>query len=310
MYFCQSIDFDIGNQLFRIMKKYYLCIVFAIMMAIPAAAQEFKVTHNEDDGFTWYETTKRIDNVSCRQATDIYGGIIIPYSRQYAYILYSNGYFDVGDRHHKGAGVCICDKNGKVVIPADRGYNFAYFNKEEGHVGYFCVQHNKLMGICDVDGKEIVKPIYETVYFDSSDNEFKYKSVSGEFGSTGIKLDETGHVVVNQITVAPSEAPATGVNPQPNSSGVVIFNDDFSSSSSVGSSSSSSSSCGDTYVTCVWCKGTGREVIEHSNNMSNYGVEVEYVTCSECGKRYDRKSTNHRHQTCSHCGGTGKQRVK
>lgn len=63
--------------------------------------------------------------------------------------------------------------------------------------------------------------------------------------------------------------------------------------------------------TCVYCKGTGRQTITQSINVYNYGdFTPQYVTCSECNYRYDKKSTSHRHQTCSHCNGKGKIRVK
>lgn len=64
-------------------------------------------------------------------------------------------------------------------------------------------------------------------------------------------------------------------------------------------------------VTCVYCNGTGRQTITQSINVGGYGVQKPvYTTCSECGYRYDSKSTSHRHQTCARCGGRGKQQVR
>lgn len=56
--------------------------------------------------------------------------------------------------------------------------------------------------------------------------------------------------------------------------------------------------------TCPRCHGEKRVVWEH-NVSGGYGLEVEMVTCSECGKRYDKKSTAHRHEVCSSCHGQG-----
>lgn len=64
---------------------------------------------------------------------------------------------------------------------------------------------------------------------------------------------------------------------------------------------------------CVYCNGSGRELIERQKNMTTYGIaSVEMVTCNECGKKYDsgRGGMIHKHQTCSHCHGKGKIRKK
>lgn len=62
---------------------------------------------------------------------------------------------------------------------------------------------------------------------------------------------------------------------------------------------------------CAHCNGTGRAEINRSINVGGFGIsEVVYVTCHECGKRYDKNGTIHRHEMCSKCHGKGKIRAR
>lgn len=80
--------------------------------------------------------------------------------------------------------------------------------------------------------------------------------------------------------------------------------------SSSSSSSSSSSKSSVTRKTCPRCNGKKTVVNEHSIHVSQYGIKVDRVTCSECGKSYDKTSMSHKHQTCSECHGTGYYEIR
>ena len=85
----------------------------------------------------------------------------------------------------------------------------------------------------------------------------------------------------------------------------------YSGGNNGGNRSNSSSGSNSNEVTCVYCRGAGRETVTRSINVSGYGVQNPvYTTCSECGLRYDSKATSHHHQLCGHCNGRGKQWVR
>ena len=78
----------------------------------------------------------------------------------------------------------------KTLIPLSRGYDRIYFRAEDGHVGYFKVEKNGKSGVCDITGKEIVSPSYESVIYVSDG--FNYKNSSGNFVPVGWYLDSQG----------------------------------------------------------------------------------------------------------------------
>lgn len=86
----------------------------------------------------------------------------------------------------------------------------------------------------------------------------------------------------------------------------------FNSTPSSSSNSNSQSNSDDDYYEyeCQHCNGTGRVVVNRPLNVSTYGIKIEKVTCSECGKTYDKTSTVHKHETCSKCNGKGKIRER
>ena len=53
----------------------------------------------------------------------------------------------------------------RTLIPLDREYTSIYYHKEEGHKGYFSVKKGDKYGACDLTGKEIVQPIYESLIY-------------------------------------------------------------------------------------------------------------------------------------------------
>jgi hypothetical protein len=82
------------------------------------------------------------------------------------------------------------DYNHNTLIPLTRRYDRIYFIDKEGHKGYFSVEKNGKEGVCDITGKEVISPSYESVFY-SSDG-FNYKNASGSYVATGWYLDSEG----------------------------------------------------------------------------------------------------------------------
>lgn len=59
------------------------------------------------------------------------------------------------------------------------------------------------------------------------------------------------------------------------------------------------------YITCAYCKGTGRRTL---NTDGGIRKNQYWVTCSECGFRH-LNTTLHRHVSCVYCNGTGQRRL-
>ena len=86
------------------------------------------------------------------------------------------------------------DYNHNTLIPLSRGYTSLWFKAETGHKGYFHVSKNGKDGACDLTGKEILEPIYESAFYSSVDG-FNYKSSSGGFVAVGWELDSEGRAI-------------------------------------------------------------------------------------------------------------------
>lgn len=82
------------------------------------------------------------------------------------------------------------DNNHNTLIPLSRGYESVYFYDKEGHIGYFEVKKNGKEGVCDITGREIISPNYESVLYLSDG--FSYRNASGNYVSTGWYLDSEG----------------------------------------------------------------------------------------------------------------------
>lgn len=161
-----------------------------------------KTLKTESDGFSWY----RIEQGSKEGAQTTSGSTIIPLG-DYSLIWYnpSGGYFKVRcpSGNHYGA----FSKTGTMIIPLSREYTSIYFRSEIGHVGYFCVEKNGKEGVCDIDGKEIIVPQYESILFTNRDG-FEYKDSQGKWQSLGYTLDANGRCV-RKSTPVPAVASTT-----------------------------------------------------------------------------------------------------
>ena len=81
---------------------------------------------------------------------------------------------------------------GTEIIPLSRGYSNVCFHSETGHIGYFSVEKNKKKGACDITGKEIVPCSYNSIFYSSTDEVFKYQDSNGDFHELDVALDEHG----------------------------------------------------------------------------------------------------------------------
>ena len=77
-----------------------------------------------------------------------------------------------------------------TLIPLSREYTSIYYHKEDGHKGYFSVKKNGKSGVCDLTGKEIIQPLYESLIYLSSG--FEYMNSAGEWIALGWMLDSEG----------------------------------------------------------------------------------------------------------------------
>jgi len=181
-------------------------------------------------------------------------------------------------------GMGAQNENGQIIIPLERGYQHISFQSETERTGYFCVNKDGKEGICDLSGREIIPPLYEsTTYYD---DKFKVWQ-DGSFKETEWSLTENG------IAYIPSaEMPQTN-NYASTGSGLLIdqsyIEGQYSgshSSSSLSSSSSSTSSA----------KGhiTQSQYNRQANAAARSAVEAKRnPTASSIGKaRADQKLLN------------------
>ena len=76
-----------------------------------------------------------------------------------------------------------------TLIPLSRQYSTVYYWPEEGHKGYFKVKKDGKEGACDLTGKEIASPIYESLIYSGG---FKHRNSAGEWIALGWMLDNEG----------------------------------------------------------------------------------------------------------------------
>lgn len=66
----------------------------------------------------------------------------------------------------------------KCIIPKSRGYEYIYFTPSIIYGGFFKFKKNGLYGICDISGKEIVPPKYDSFPYQYKDNPYFEASYS------------------------------------------------------------------------------------------------------------------------------------
>lgn len=90
---------------------------------------------------------------------------------------------------HQGKVYGAEDYLHNTLIPLSRQYTTVYYLPEEGHKGYFNVKKDGKEGACDLTGKEIASPIYESLIYSGG---FKHRNSAGEWIALGWMLDNEG----------------------------------------------------------------------------------------------------------------------
>ncbi len=79
------------------------------------------------------------------------------------------------------------NKNGQWIIPLSRGYEDIMYCREGAPKTYFSVTRNGKEGVCEITGREIIRPKYNFIFY-SSINGFMYSS-SGSVDAPNYELD-------------------------------------------------------------------------------------------------------------------------
>ena len=152
--------------------------------------------NSERDGYEWV-SLKGESNLCGAQ---VGGKVIVPaeYS-ELEYMPYYGGYFLVGNGRYLGAYDCT----GKYLIPLDRCYSSIYKTCSDGRYYYRVGKGNKY-GACDLNGVEIVKPIYHDLIL--YNGVFVYRD-GNNWSPLTIGIDSNNEVVEN-----PQYTQATQIN--------------------------------------------------------------------------------------------------
>ena len=152
--------------------------------------------NTERDGYEWV-SLKSESNLCGAQ---VGGKVIVPaeYS-EVEYMPYYGGYFLVGNGKYIGAYDCT----GKYLIPIDRCYSSIFKTSSDGRYYYRVGKGNKY-GACDLNGVEIVKPIYHDLIL--YNGVFVYRD-GNNWSPLTIGIDSNNEVVEN-----PQYTQATQIN--------------------------------------------------------------------------------------------------
>ena len=155
-----------------------------------------KISASERDGYEWV-SLKGESNLCGAQ---VGGKVIVPaeYS-ELEYMPYYGGYFIVGNGKYIGAYDCT----GKYLIPLDRCYSSIFKTSSDGRYYYRVGKGNKY-GACDLNGVEIVKPIYHDLIL--YNGVFVYRD-GNNWSPLTIGIDSNNEVVEN-----PQYTQATQIN--------------------------------------------------------------------------------------------------
>lgn len=166
------------------MKKAILFILalFVSITAIDAQQSHFvRDKRTELDGFVWYRVHFEHD-YSHFGAEDEAGNILVPLGKGYSTVRYTSnsiGAFYVKKDKYEGA----YSKEGIELIPISRRYTYVILY----NAGYFGVKKNGKEGVCNLQGKEIIAPIYKSVLY--SGGVFKVKDKKGHYRELNVDLN-------------------------------------------------------------------------------------------------------------------------
>lgn len=115
------------------------------------------------------------------------GKEIISPNRGYDQVILIDNHIYV--RIGKSKGVCDVT-TGKEIISPNRGYTDVQFYDEENHFGYYGVKRGEKEGACDINGREIIPPIYHRLIYSEGFN--VKRTDHDKWNDTGITLNKRG----------------------------------------------------------------------------------------------------------------------
>lgn len=147
-----------------------------------------KENKSERDNYKWQYVSYGDDK---RGAKSTDGKEIVPteYS-EVEYVPNYEGYFLV----RKNGCYAIYNPSGKIIIPISREYSSIVKTRSDGRYYYRVCKGGKY-GVCNIDGYEIVAPLYDNIIF--SDGVFLYKDANGTWIPLNKGLDRNNAVVEN-----------------------------------------------------------------------------------------------------------------
>ena len=147
--------------------------------------QELK---SERDSYKWQYVSYTDNKCGANSTT---GEEIVPAEyNKVEYIPYYDGYFLV----RKNGCYGIYNPSGKIIIPINRGYSSIIKTRSDGRY-YYRVSKGGKYGVCNIDGYEIIAPLYNNIIY--SDGVFLYKDANGTWIPLNKGLDKNNAVVEN-----------------------------------------------------------------------------------------------------------------
>ena len=166
-------------------KTHYYDNSFPSHTKIIRPKQELK---SERDSYKWQYVSYTDDKCGANSTT---GEEIVPAEyNKVEYIPYYDGYFLV----RKNGCYGIYNPSGKIIIPINRGYSSIIKTRSDGRYYYRVCKGGKY-GVCNIDGYEIIAPLYNNIIY--SDGVFLYKDANGTWVPLNKGLDKNNAVVEN-----------------------------------------------------------------------------------------------------------------
>ena len=309
---------------------------------------KYRKLHIEDDGTKWFEV-KENSNSQIVSVEDYHKNILIGkekeacivsyYASEYIRGVYVITYYN-GKENSKGEYQAyiseVYTKEGNLIIPRNREYGQIRLDGK-----FFTVQNLDGIGMCDLNGYEVVPPEYKSFWYDGYDfegtkNNGKRVKLTIHKRPTQKQKQQiedwngyycnTPWLMMSGPQYTPTidywSIPVSNWNTMPIFGGIGDYIPTYSSDPCVNASiqvanstnrliqqgvnvGNTNNSATTSSRKCHYCNGTGRKAVAQS--VATFGLSDPMVHCNECGRDYHR-STGHSHITCGQCGGSGIQR--
>lgn len=213
------------------------------------------------------------------------------------FITYQNGSFGAEDA------------NGEAIIPLSRNYMSLYYRtRKKNQKGYFQCSKGKKEGVCTIDGKEILSPIYDGVLYSTS---FGFNVIQNNKNiDTNIFLSDNGTIQkiqsqsitgnTNRANINGAQAQSTQMNTQTGTSSndqkyyrIQGVNGGYTDCYP----NNNGNTLMITHTSCFICGGTGRCGLCRGQGGINHPFLHRYIPCSGCASS----------GKCNYCQGKGEQ---